>query len=280
MKYLRNLLLLIAFCIPFWAYSQHTLIKDSLMSPSLDAMKYFYVLKPENKGQDKVPVIYMLHGAWGNYKNWIEKTSIQEYVKEMDMILIFPDADNSFYMNAKNGSGQYADYILNDLRSYVESKYPIDTRKRGVAGLSMGGYGAFYLGTLRPDLFIFSGSLSGALSIPGDGTKAIPEEQRSSALVKTMIGIFGEPDPDSYSKVNPVQIASRIDRQTAPYIYLVHGVQDNYREFLPAHREIAAVLSQRDIPYEYHEMQGKHDWPFWNKYVQNVLERFYEIAQQ
>jgi putative tributyrin esterase len=279
----RILLLWGCFLFTLPLFSQHILITDSLFSSSINAWKKYHVLSPENSPVDKkVPVLYMLHGGWGNYTNWIQLTKFQEYAQDMDMIFVFPDAGNSFYVNANGDKNQnYADYILKDFMGHIEQSYPVDSLRRGIAGLSMGGYGAFYLACQAPERFIFSAGLSAALAIPGDGTRALSEDELKSPVVQMLIHIFGMPDTDIYPKYYPPALAAGLDPNgKLPYFYFVHGQQDHYTSFLPAHRELTEALHKSGILYEYHEYPGKHDWEFWDMHVRGVLEKFEEITRK
>jgi len=260
---------------------QHQLILDSIYSPNLKETKKFYVLAPKDFETKTYPVLYLLHGAWGGYKNWVEKTQISNHVHSIPVVLVFPDAGNSFYVNSvKFPERKFTDYILKDLLSYVEEKYNIDTLKRGIAGLSMGGYGAFYLASRAPQRFIFSAGLSSAFSVPGQRYDGLSESELKNPLVQMLIGAFGEPDSEVYPQFYPPEIAKTISTDKLPYFYFAHGIQDGYKDFLPAHRLLAEVLSERNIPYEYHEVPGKHDWEFWDTHVQPVLAKFLSLSNQ
>jgi putative tributyrin esterase len=259
--------------------AQQKLILDSIFSPSIDAHKKFYILVPE-KAKGPLPVLYLLHGAWGDYKNWTENTNLQKIAKDMPLIIVMPDAGNSFYVNSiANPKLRYADYILQDLSKYVEKKYSVDTSRQGIAGLSMGGYGAFYLSSLHPERFLLSASLSGAIAIPGRNYEPI-DTSEITPITNILLEVFGQPDATTYKKLYPPDFAQNLNPETVPYYYFAHGVQDQFENFLPVHRELVEVLRAKDIAYEYHELQGEHDWKFWGKHIPEVLELFMNLCQE
>ncbi len=53
-----------------------------------------------------------------------------------------------------------------------------------------------------------------------------------------------------------------------PFIYLDCGTEDFLIE---SNRQMAALLTERKIPHEYRQLPGKHDWPYWDRQVQEVL---------
>ena len=277
-------LLMLAFSLLYFipeVDAQKTLKLDSLFSDNIGETRKFYVLHPSDYQQRSYPILYVLHGAWGRYTNWIEKTKIQDHAHDLPVILVFPDASNSFYVNSvANEDKRYADYILKDLFQYAEQKYQADTLHRGIAGLSMGGYGAFYLATKAPERFTFAAGLSSALSAPGKRYQTPTENELKNPLVQMVVQAFGMPDEEIYPLYHPPTIAANIPNESLPYFYLVHGIQDGYKDFLPAHREIAQTFSERDIAFEYHEVPGKHDWEFWNKHMPDILNKFIQLTGQ
>jgi len=60
----------------------------------------------------------------------------------------------SFYLNSST-TGRWEDFIARDLVAFVDSAFRTIPRaaSRGIAGHSMGGYGAVVLGTRHPDVF-------------------------------------------------------------------------------------------------------------------------------
>lgn len=257
------------------AICQGKLIQDSIYSPSLDKVKHFNIWIPESKSQNKLPVLYMLHGAWGNYKNWTDKTNILDHPKAKYMYMIFVDGDDSFYVNSAYKSDQkYEDYIVIDLIPSIEEKYNISGNTRGIAGLSMGGYGAFYLSTKHPELFIFCGSLSGALSLPLMSYNWHKNDENNNEVRTIVMNAFGIPDDNIYRSFDLVYLLSKSDNRVTPYYYLVHGIQDGFKDFLPAHRLLTEHLGSNSFRYEYHELPGKHNWAFWNQEINHVINAF------
>jgi len=112
----------------------------------------------------------MLHGFGGdNYTTWIAgrlqdlnvRISMDGLVrsgKVREMILVMPNArnrfDGSFYSNSPT-TGKWEDFIARDLVRYVDNHFRTipNRRARGLAGFSMGGFGAFRIGMDYPETF-------------------------------------------------------------------------------------------------------------------------------
>src|SRR5690606_26634742 len=99
-------------------------------------------------------------------------------------------------------------------------------------------------------------------------------------ITQILLDVFGQPDASVYTKLYPPDFAKNIIPQSAPYYYFAHGVQDQFQNFLPVHRELVEVLRGKDIAYEYHELQGEHNWQFWGEQIPEVLELFMELCEE
>ena len=252
------------FIVSAWmtTYSQGGMIVDSIASPAVGVVKKFGVLLPENYDASRsYPVLYLLHGHDGSCEDWTGRTTIAAFVRSMPLIVILPDAENSWYVNA------FAD---------PSKRFHIDSTKRGIAGLSMGGYGAILYALKRPDLFQFAGSLSGAFFFPtflGDSLR----QPVSRGLRKSLQAAFG-PEPNAHRKGNDVFVlAGSIDTSRAPYIYMAAGIQDGFKGFLPVHRMFADALRVAGIPYEFHETRGGHSWKYWEREIRPLVGRMREV---
>lgn len=254
--------------------AQHTLVLDSLYSSSVHAWMKIQLLVPETS--DPAPVLYLLHGWGGDHRDWTSKTRIDEYVKGTDLLVVMPDAHNSFYHdNASDSTKLYERWIASELPEYIEAKYSVDEGKRAVAGLSMGGYGAMMIALNHPDRYSFAAGLSSAISgIHVGGTEVSPNFARITQRFDLIKGSADHPNRARYDFLT--RIAAQ-DPATAPYIYLVHGIQDGYTDFLPGHRRFTDAFRAKNLRYEYHEVPGAHNWVFWDEHIQGVLMRMWEI---
>lgn len=110
--------------------------------------------------------LYLLHGMYGNYADWERYTGIEAYAQAKNLAVIMPSAANSFYTDMAHGNKYYT-YITEELPVFAKSLFPIsDTREDTfIAGLSMGGYGAWKIALNHPERFSYAASLSGAVDI-------------------------------------------------------------------------------------------------------------------
>ena len=117
----------------------------------------------------RYPVVYLLHGfaadhrafMAGVYSNMDTRLSMDSLINAglvKEMIVVTPNArnafDGSFYANSIT-TGNWEDFIYRDLVSFIDHRYrTIRNRSgRGIAGHSMGGYGALWIGMRHPETY-------------------------------------------------------------------------------------------------------------------------------
>jgi putative tributyrin esterase len=239
-------------------------------SPSLDRDMHYQVLLPHDyRNNDygngrRLPVLYLLHGLYGDYKNWDTRTGIESYAKTMSLLIVMPDADDSWYTNSATVSrDKFEDYIFRDLVAEIDRKYRTipEKRARAIAGLSMGGYGAVKLALKHPELFAFAASLSGAFNAAEDLDRLRPEFRAK------LLEVFGDAANRTRTE-NDLFLLLRTARDD-PYFYLACGTEDF---FLDTNRALAAQLSSQKAPYEYHETAGGHTWEYWDAALNPMLQ--------
>jgi S-formylglutathione hydrolase FrmB len=110
-------------------------------------MVYRVILPKSIAEGQKLPAVYLLHGGGGGYRDWTNYSDVARYA-ERGLILVMPEGNSSYYTNsAEKPADRYEDYIVKDLISDVEARFPavVGREHRAIAGVSMGGYGAVKL---------------------------------------------------------------------------------------------------------------------------------------
>jgi len=116
----------------------------------------------------KLSAVYLLHGNGGTFREWSNYSDVARFA-ERGLILVMPDGDASYYVNVRmRPPDRYKDYLVQDLISDVEAKFPVNSGRshRAIIGISMGGFGAVNLSLKHPDLFIFAAGMSSAIDVP------------------------------------------------------------------------------------------------------------------
>jgi putative tributyrin esterase len=250
------------------AHKKCPLFQDGVFrSNSLGRDMYYRVLMPGgcDKGE-RLPVLYLLHGIYGDYKNWDTRTRLETYAKDLRMIIVMPNGDDSWYTNSATvPADKFEDYVATDLISEIDKKFKTirDRHARAIAGLSMGGYGAVKLGLKYPELFVFSGSLSGAFNAAQNLDKLRPDFRAR------LLEVFGDEGSRTRAESDVFTLLNVPHTARYPYFYLACGSADF---LLDTNRAFAQQLSSRNLPYEYHEAPGGHTWEYWDNSVQPLLK--------
>ena len=122
------------------------------------------------------PVLYLLHGTFGDEGDWTRFSRIEDYARKYNIIVVMPNCENSCYRNTPAAKNYYT-YVTEELPQLISWMLPASTKREDtyIAGLSMGGSGAFMLGMSRPDLYGYVACLSG-----GFGNSGIRQREKGS----------------------------------------------------------------------------------------------------
>ncbi len=225
----------------------------------------------------RFPVLYLLHGFSGHYSDWCEKTRIVAYAKPYEEIVVMPEGKNSWYVdNYANPKMQWEDYIIDDLIPYVDGHYRTIASRQGraIAGLSMGGYGAMFLGLKHHEMFAAAASLSGVVASANlprwDKTaqQAIEKDKNYAGIKKALSADFGPRKNPARNGEDPFLLISKLTPENCPQLFLAIGWGDS---LLDENRKFVGLLARLKMPYRYAEVPGKHEWPVWDEEVQRVL---------
>ena len=114
----------------------------------------------------RYPVLWLLHGTYGDQTDWVRRTNIERYAEEKDLAVVMPPALNSNYSNWDDTMLGYSmyDYLTEELMPLVYGWLPVSDRREDnfIAGLSMGGRGAIKYAVNHPELFGAAAVLSAA----------------------------------------------------------------------------------------------------------------------
>jgi S-formylglutathione hydrolase FrmB len=223
------------------------------------------------KSKKPFPVLYLLHGGTGSYRDWLsktpDKTLLHRLADQHQLIIVTPDAGpTSYYFDSPTDkSSQYETFIARELVARIDDTYrTIGGRKgRVIAGLSMGGHGAIYLATRHPELYCAAGSMSGVMDI-NTATWKVPAEF-AQLRAQNFARLLGPPRPAGHPYPDHTALAM-VDKIQASGLQLIFdcGVDDFLIE---PNRELHRRLLYLKVPHDYTERPGGHTWEYW----QNAL---------
>jgi S-formylglutathione hydrolase FrmB len=290
---------------------------DTLWAQSLGIRKALTVYLPPSYARSparRYPVLYYLHGLSGNERHWTEQGALVRTLDSLaragraEAIVVMPDGDDGWYTTwnllvdaaacrADTARGEpaasycvpwphYDDYIARDIVAHVDRRYRTRATRgaRGIAGLSMGGYGAISLALAYPDVFGAAASHSGVLSPrflgptpwappPRYATDRAGLRAAAGPLWRSLAPAFGG-DTIAWAARDPARMAARLKRVgtirggAMPALLIDCGVDDRY---VDQSRDLHATLRRLGIAHRYAEWPGGHDWTYWRTHAAESL---------
>lgn len=225
----------------------------SISSSILDMdVNYSVYLPPSYESGGPFPVLYLLHGYYGNHLDWPRNGMRQIMDRELnsgnstEMIVIMPDGMDSFYIDDFDERKlDYEQFFFQEFVPEIESKFNIVKAKthRGIAGLSMGGYGATTYGLKYHHLFSFAYSMSGVVFL----------DERFQNIFEII---------NSKTSTELTQL---------PKIFLDCGTED----FLfDSNVYLSNFLTQKNIDHTFTKGDGAHEWSYWVNSLPTVFNEF------
>lgn len=252
---------------------------DNLQMPSkilkMDRKYAIYLPADYETSQRSYPVLYLLHGSGDDHTGWVQFGEVKWITdkaiadgKCTAMIIVMPDANTGQrgYFNSPKGDWNYEDFFFQELIPHVEKTYRIrtDKRYRAIAGLSMGGGGAFMYALHHPELFSSACPLSaycGPLSI----------EDLARPWEKQLEGITDEQKQKYFERHSALELVENMpeDQKNAVRWYIDCGEDDFLFE---GNSRVHMAMHKRNIEAEFRMPDGAHTWTYWREALPTVLE--------
>jgi len=237
----------------------------TVKSPSLRNRADITVFNPAGNASDgqSLPLVILLHGVYGSHWAWSLKGKVHLTLQRLmdekrihPMVLAMPSdglfGDGSAYIPHK--TADYEQWIVQDVITAVKLKNENldDHSPVFIAGLSMGGYGALRLGAKYPHLFQGFSGLS-----------SITHFEQMSLFLENMDELR-----ENASINEGVLEWMLVNKKHLPPFRFDCGAEDILIE---QNRTLHRSLKDHDIPHIYEEYEGKHEWDYWVKNMEQTL---------
>ncbi|QTQ14909.1 hypothetical protein HRQ91_10815 [Treponema parvum] len=251
--------------VDFISYTLKRNVAINVMIPGLIADE---IIAGERTHRPKAPypVLYLLHGYWGDSGSWERYTSVERYAEEYGIAIVTMSAENNFYVDMADldlgytatriFGPNYWDFLEKELPDFLSAFFPLSKKAQDtyIAGLSMGGYGALIHGFSNPAKF----RAVGAFSPP-------------TTLTTDVLGKYDTLDKKIVEKYEPINI---IKRQMAkgkklPALYYSYGSKDF---LVPCQDWFENELVKAKFEHTYKKAdEYAHEWPLWDKELDGFL---------
>ncbi len=278
------LLSLVIICFYSMVSAQGKVIEQAKVPSQIlkhDVSYSIYLPQDYSFSERSYPVVYLLHGYTDDNTAWLQFGEINRYADKgiaegtiPPMIIITPDADSTWYINSYDGKENFEDFFIKEFIPAMEKSYRIkpDRRFRGVAGLSMGGYGTLIYAMKYPELFSACAPLSAAV-FTEDDMENMPEVNYS----RTFAQLFGRNLTgkarltEAWKKNSILQLVN--DKSVDDLKKVRYWIDCGDDDFLTKGNCLLHIaLTEKKVPHEYRVRDGAHTWTYWRTGITDALQ--------
>ena len=253
---------------------------SALHSQILGYSVAYCVLLPPSYELEKArryPTLYLLHGL-GDNEQMLLHSGGMSLVEDLwqqhragEFLVVTPAGGATFYINSQDGGTRYEDFFLREFIPFIERRYRSQPGRafRGIAGISMGGYGALHLAFRHPELFASVSAHSAAIIERPPTMEA--GASRSLGRLQLFGDVFGSPIDRAFWDRNSPLVLARTADLSGLKIYFDCGSEDGYG-FNVGAQALHDALAARRIPHEFHLYPGGHTWDYFAEHLPASLE--------
>ena len=278
-----QLILLFVFAFVIGSFAQGFVKeKQVIKSTILNKDVHYSIFLPSDyyTSERAYPVTYLLHGYGDADDGWIQFGEVNRLADDAikagkipPMIIVTPDGFTSFYINTADGKLNYEDFFIKELIPHIEKTYKVKAERkyRGIAGLSMGGYGALMYALKYPNLFVAAAPLSAAVWTDNDIINL--DEGMFNGLFGNSMGknLKGKDrlTPAWLSNSPLAIIEKKTKEELAAVSYWIDCGDDDFLTIGNAQLHIA--LTNKKVPHEFRMRDGAHNWTYWRTGIIDAL---------
>lgn len=281
-----SILLVVFLCFSVSIYSQSQVFESlSMQSKLLKTNVKYSVYLPDGYKTSKrhYPIVYLLNGFTGGETDWIQFGNLQGIADEtiekndmVSMIIVMPDGGDRLYMNKADGTYPYEDMFIKEFVPFIENTYRVRKEKqfRGIAGLSMGGFGAIRLALKHSSIFGSCAGFSSAI-VTDDELKTYSNSFYNNYFGRISEAIKGLEGKDRITKeFREYDLLHLVKNKEARLLKSVHIYFDcGDDDFLSiGNAQLHIELKKRKIPHQYRVRNGTHNWEYWRTSLSEGLK--------
>lgn len=231
--------------------------------------KCFVYTPPNYNPEVTYPVLYLLHGIGGTHTEWLggaPNEIISNLIAQGEakpMIVVIPNIRASYDDSVPAGGitpesiaacDNFINDLCNDLIPFIKERYSVSDKREqcAVAGLSMGGREALFIGIKMPETFGYIGAFSPA---PGLLAMDHPNDRRHEGQMTAEEMTF----PDKYKDNTVILICNGNE-------------EDMFNHISTAYKK---AFDDNGVKYEYYVTGGGHDFRTWKNGLYNFVQRIF-----
>ncbi|MBS1932887.1 MAG: esterase family protein [Bacteroidetes bacterium] len=253
-------------------------VKSAILGKNV---RYTIYLPPDYLTSDRsYPVVYLLHGFTDDNTGWLQFGEVNRYADKAiadgtipPMIIVMPNGDSSWYINSYDGKEKYEDFFIKEFIPTIEKTYRIKAEKRyrGIAGLSMGGYGTLIYSMKYPDLFAAAAPLSAGV-FADDEITSMPDRNYDIVLGPLFgKGLKGKDRLNKAWYENSILkiVETTSAEQLSKVRYWIDCGDDDF--LTKGNCLLHIALTEKKVPHEFRVRDGSHSWTYWRTGITDAL---------
>jgi S-formylglutathione hydrolase FrmB len=212
----------------------------------------------------KYPVLYLLHGYTNDETEWTRLSTFGRFIENYPVVVVMPSLQRSTYVDIGNTHRDWT-FLSDELPALAQAFFPISSRREDtfVAGLSMGGYGAFKLGLSYPDRYAAAASLAGVLDF-AQVSHQDPWWQNELRFIYGEQAMLEGGPHDLFHLAR--QMAESPGVKTR--LFASTGTEDHVYKGNLAFKQLAESLG---LDFTYEEGPGIHSWEYFDPMIPRML---------
>jgi enterochelin esterase-like enzyme len=273
-------------------------------SSALGTFRRMHVYTPPGyeRGSDKYPVFYLLHGAGDSDDSWTSVgragfilDNLIAAKKAKPMVVVMPAGHTRRgaagpSVIGRTATEEFVNDFVKDVMPHIQKNYRVmtDRGNTAIAGLSMGGNHALQVGIPHLDRFAYIGVYSSGLlgAFPGLGggrgpapaptpTPAAPANP--SAPAATAAATPGAPPPgmtaEQWVKANQATLGNANLKKGLKLLWFATGKEDF---LLTTTNATVDLFKQQGFSPVYKETPGGHTWINWRNYLNEFVPQLFQ----
>lgn len=286
MKKIRQFAGICFVALNVWALSASvfagTITQHSMNSEQLGRPLLFSLYTPDayENSEQRLPVLYLLHGASGNENSWVRSGNIEATADALiasgaipPMLIVMPADPNFWWADSHLEASQTA--LIRELIPFIDGNFRTQANRGGrlIAGYSAGGFGTANAALKYPEMFAAAAPLSPAVYNP------VPPLSSSASRHELFLS-NGEFDAERWRALNWVSVIDsyRASGIIVPF-YINSGDHDRFDIAWHAAAFYQTLREHQPELVELRIFDGDHDFAAWGGSVGDAMQYMAQFLQ-
>jgi S-formylglutathione hydrolase FrmB len=219
------------------------------------------VVAPERPSPaDAAPVLFVLHGRGRHHRSLLDSAAARSALLAAPFHVVLPQGEDGWYIDSPaRPADRYGSY-LGEVVAWAGANLPVSRSpaRTGIAGWSMGGYGAVRQAQANGGRFGFVASIIGLLDYPRAET--LPEGRNYRVVVDRFTA-----DPAVWTHLNPLHHVETLRGARLSLVLATRGFE------LVMNENFLSALAERGLPARVHRLEGGHEFSLVERALPLVL---------